>query len=164
MQLEPYESSSGTEYLGHLVSQRGFERKDVALVQEYCILPEDNIFVMGTLKENPWSKKTEDSALSRIGPGFVSQGEADLLRREAFPYLNPDLPSGCFSGREFDLHPPTIIMQGRHPFVISTHSQHEIASELSWKSPLFIWGGPIWTVWGLWEILSDPKIWAALSK
>jgi hypothetical protein len=33
--------------------------------------------------------------LSRIGPGFVGTGEADLLRREAYPYLDPKLPAGA---------------------------------------------------------------------
>jgi hypothetical protein len=126
--------------------------------QEYCIKPGDTIFVMGTLQENPWAKKdpvAECSELSRIGPGFVGQGEADLLRREAYPSLDPTLPAGAdvASTDEFDLHPPVILMQGQGPFVISSDSQRELVAKLNLQSLLFIWGGPVAALWGLWEIL-----------
>jgi hypothetical protein len=102
--------------------------------------------------------------LSRIGPGFVSLDEADLLRREAFPGLDPNLPSGAAQAREFNLYPPAILMQGQNPFVISTCSQHELASHLAWKSFLFIWGGPLWTLWALWNILGHSEIWGVLAR
>jgi hypothetical protein len=102
--------------------------------------------------------------LSRIGPGFVSLDEADLLRREAFPCLNPGLPSGVAQGREFNLYPPTILMQGQNPFVISTRSQREVVSQLAWKSFLFIWGGPLWTLWALCTILGHSEIWGVLAR
>lgn len=98
--------------------------------EEYCILPDDNIFVMGTLRENPWATRNARDS-SRIGPGFVSLDEADLLRREAFPGLDPNLPSGAAQAREFNLYPPAILMQDQNPFVISTCSQHELASHLA---------------------------------
>ena len=145
----------GGEYLTHVLARHGCERQDLVNAQEYCILPGDNIFVLGTLRENPWATKDpEASSLSRIGPGFVSLDEADLLRREAFPCLNPNVPSGADQGRNFNLYPPTILMQGPNPFVISTHSQREVVSQLAWQSFLFIWGGPLWTLWALWKILS----------
>ena len=92
----------------------------------------------------------------RIGPGFVGKGEADLLRREAYPYLNPKLPSGATvaCADQFDFHPPVIVMQGEGPFVISSDSQREVVAKLSLKSFLYIWGGPAAALWGLWEILS----------
>jgi len=45
---------------------------------------------------------------------------------------------------QFDLHPPTVLMQGTHDstFLISWHSQRDLVSSLSWKSTLMIWGGP----------------------
>jgi hypothetical protein len=61
--------------------------------QEFYIKPGDTVFVLGKLCENRWAAKREDdrrsalaeegsieddASLSRIGPGFVSQGEADL--------------------------------------------------------------------------------------
>ena len=102
--------------------------------------------------------------MSRIGPGFVSLDEADLLRREAFPGLDPNLPSGAAQAREFNLYPPAILMQGQNPFVISTCSQHELASHFAWKSFLFIWGGPLWTLWLLWNILGHSEIWGVLAR
>src|ERR1700687_4795178 len=52
--------------------------------------------------------------------GFVSLDEADLLRRGALPGLGPNIPPGGAQAREFNLHPPAILMQGQNPFVIST--------------------------------------------
>lgn len=130
--------------------------------REYCVRPGDDLFVMGTLQENPWAKahlNRETSTLSRIGPGFVSEGEAELLRHEVFSSLDPRLPSGTATAQpgEFDFHPPVILMKGRGPFVISAQSQREIVSNLTWKSFLYIWGGPIAALWGLWEILTQAK-------
>jgi hypothetical protein len=127
--------------------------------QEYAIKPGDTIFVLGTLRENPWAKKdpiAECTELSRIGPGFVAEGEADLLRREAYPYLDPKLPSGATvtSPHQFDFHPPVILMQGEGPFVISTDGQRELVAKLNLRSFLYIWGGPAAALWGLWEILN----------
>lgn len=127
----------------------------VGPVQEYIVRPGDPIFVLGSLEENPWATKSEDDELSRIGPGFVSEDEADMLRREAFPFLDATLPAGegTDSNRKFDLHPSTILMKSKGPFLISTDSQREVLSNLSWKSFLYIWGGPLGTLWGLWELI-----------
>jgi hypothetical protein len=45
---------------------------------------------------------------------------------------------------QFDLHPPTVLMQGAHnpAFFISWRSQREIVTALGWKSAMMIWGGP----------------------
>jgi len=127
--------------------------------QEYCIRPGDEIFVIGTLQENPWAKRNpqaETSELSRIGPGFVSQDEADLLQHEFLIGLNQSLPAGTQLApcEEFDFHPPVILMKGKGPFVIATESAREMVQALQWRSIIYIWGGPIATLWGLWEILS----------
>lgn len=151
-------SSQRSEYgkLALALSEFSKERPEVA--QEYCINPGDTIFVLGTLQENPWAKKNpiaECNELSRIGPGFIAEGEADLVRREAYPYLDPELPSGVAlaSPGEFDFHPPVILMRGDGPFVISTDSPRELVAKLNLKSVLYIWGGPGAALWGLWEIL-----------
>jgi hypothetical protein len=135
-----------------------FSEGSPEFAQEYCIKPGDTIFVLGTLRENPWAKRdpiAESTELSRIGPGFVGDAEADLLRREAYPYLDPKLPSGATvaSPRQFDFHPPVILMQGDGPFVISSDSQRDLAAKLNLQSILYIWGGPIAALWGLREIL-----------
>ena len=127
--------------------------------QEYCIKPGDEIFVIGTLQENPWAKKNpnaETSELSRIGPGFISQDEADLMQHAVFMGLDPSLPAGTALAPpgDFDFHPPVILMKGKGPFVISTESEREMVMALHWRSIVYIWGGPIATLWGLWEILS----------
>jgi hypothetical protein len=136
---------------------------------EYSIKPGDTIFVLGTLQENRWARKNpiaESSALSRIGPGFVSEGEADILRREAYPGLDPTLPSEVESASsgEFDLHPPVILMRGTGPFLISTDSQREVVAKLNLKSLLYTWGGPAAAIWGLWEILRRAGLLGSLSK
>jgi hypothetical protein len=159
-ELKMAPSSQRAEY-GKLVvalSTR-YRTENPEFAQEYSIRPGDSIFVLGTLRENIWKNRhpyegTED--LARIGPGFICDGEADLQRREAFPFLDPTRPAGAVivSTQQFDLNPPVILMKGSGPFVISTDSEVELLSKLSWKSWLFIWGGPIAALWGLWEILN----------
>jgi hypothetical protein len=152
-------SSDRSEYGKLALAFTQYSTGSPEFAQEYSIKPGDTIFVLGTLQENPWAKRdpvAECSELSRIGPGFVGLGEADLLRREAFPYLDPTLPAGSAldSPIEFDLHPPVILMQGKGPFVISADSQRELVAQLNLKSLLYIWGGPMAALWGLWEILN----------
>jgi hypothetical protein len=127
--------------------------------QEYAVKPGDTIFVLGRLRENPWAKKdpvAECTDLSRIGPGFVGRAEADLIRREAYPYLDEKVPAGADTAfaETFDLRPPVILMKDDGPFVISTSSQREVVAKLQLESLLYIWGGPVAAVWGLWEILN----------
>ena len=104
--------------------------------------------------------------MSRIGPGFVSEDEADVLRHDAFPFLDPSRPAGeaADSSKEFDLYPPRILMKGDGPFVISRRSQRDILSKLSRKSIWYIWGGPIWALWAVWELLSNPGICVAFVQ
>src|SRR5438552_14094128 len=103
------------------------------------------------------------TTLSRIGPGFVSEAEADIQRRSVYEYLDPAAPSGCLqvSAAEFDLHPPVILMKGS-PFIISNRSQREVISDLSWKSVVYIWGGPAVTLLGVWGILKHLQLWGVL--
>lgn len=150
------------EYGRAALAMEGFNREGAEFVQEYCIRPGDPLYVLGTLQENRWAKRDgndECSELSRIGPGFVSQDEADLLRHEAYPALDPNLPSGMDEApAEFDFHPSVILAKGNGPFVISTRSEREIVESLTWKSVLYIWGGPLATLWGLWEIFGRTTV------
>lgn len=157
LQMPP--SSKRSEYGKLAFAFTRFSEGSPEFAQEYCIRPGDTIFVLGTLLENPWAENNpiaECNELSRIGPGFVGTGEADLIRREAYPYLDPKLPAGAAfaAPSEFDLHPPVILMRGDGPFVISTASPRELVAKLNLKSALYIWGGPIAGLWGLWEILN----------
>jgi hypothetical protein len=128
---------------------------DPEFVQEFSIRPGDQVFVLGTLTENRWTRKPQNDDITRIGPGFVSQAEADLLRCNEFEFLDSTRPSGeaADSSVTFDLHPPAILMKGSGPFLISSQSPRDVATQLGWKSVLYIWGGPIATIWGLWELL-----------
>ncbi|HKW16933.1 MAG TPA: hypothetical protein VJO35_05440 [Terriglobales bacterium] len=125
--------------------------------QEYTIKPGDQIFVLGAIQENLWARKEpsgDPDDCSRIGPGFLSPGEADLERRDAFSLLNPLLPVGApDKTSEFNLNPPVLMMKGSGPFVISNDSQRDLVNKLSWRSLVYIWGGPIAALWGLWELL-----------
>jgi hypothetical protein len=128
--------------------------------QEYSIKPGDTVFVLGTLQENRWAHnraKVEDwdDEMSRIGPGFVGEAEADFLRREAFPFLDPTAPSGAtvVTEQTFDLNPPVILTKGNGPFIISSDSEHDLLTKMEWKSVACIWGGPIAALWGIWELL-----------
>ncbi len=49
---------------------------------------------------------------------------------------------------QFDLKPATVLMRGEHnpAFLISWRSQRDVIKNLSWKSTLMIWGGPILTL------------------
>ncbi|HWY22098.1 MAG TPA: hypothetical protein VNX26_12815 [Candidatus Acidoferrum sp.] len=157
LQMQP--SSERSEYGKLAFALTRYSEGTPEFAQEYCIKPGDTIFVLGTLRENPWAKKNpvaEGSELSRIGPGFVGRSEAELLRCEAYPYLDSTLPAGGDLAplSQFDLHPPVILMQGEGHFVISTDSQKELVARLNLKSLLYIWGGPVAALWGLWEILN----------
>lgn len=156
LQLEASDQSDG--YAPTALALEGDDKQGAEFVHEYCIRPGDQLFVLGHLQENPWAKRASDAEcneLSRIGPGFVSQAEADLLRRQAYPALDPTLPSGVDAAAdEFDYHPPVILMKGSGPFIISSRSERDIVAGLAWKSFLYIWGGPLAALWGLWEIFS----------
>jgi hypothetical protein len=98
---------------------------DPEFVQEFSVKPGDQVFVMGTLTENRWIRKPENNNdVSRIGPGFVSQAEADLLRCSEFEFLDSTRPSreAADDSIAFDLQPPAILMKGNRPFLISSQS------------------------------------------
>jgi hypothetical protein len=160
LQLEPYmgRADYGQAALV-LAGVRGASPPEFSW--ERSIKPGDQIFVMGTLQENRWAKwnrNAETSELSRVGPGFVSHGEAELLRHQVYTALDPTLPSGCDTDtREYDFHPPMILMKGNGPFVISSGSERDVVLKLQWKSMLYIWGGPLAALWGLWEIFNRAK-------
>jgi len=56
------------------------------------------------------------------------------------------------------------MMKGHGPFVISSGSEHELLNRLHWTALLFIWGGPVWTLWAVWEILGNQALWSVISQ
>lgn len=76
-------TSDRAEYGKLAVALSQYSGGTPGFAQEYSIRPGDTIFVLGMLRENPWYTKdpiAECTELSRIGPGFVSEAEADLIR------------------------------------------------------------------------------------
>lgn len=122
--LQYLESGSISDYLRHFLIRHGIATDDLASVEEFCIQPEDHLFVLGTLQESPWEASrqvaTPDGPFDRTGPGFLTEAEADLQRRAAFEFLDPTAPSGAIraSVGEFDLSPRVILMKERSPFII----------------------------------------------
>jgi hypothetical protein len=161
-------SEDRAEYGKAALAMEGYSSEGAEFVREFCIREGDPLYVLGTLQENPWAQRkpaAECSELSRLGPGFVSQAEADLLRHQAFPALDPSLPSGMDLGSgDFDYHPPVVLMKGDGPFVISSRSERDIVEKLGWKSFLYIWGGPLAMLWGLWQIFIRAKAAGILAR
>jgi hypothetical protein len=56
----------------------------------------------------------------------------------------------------FDLNPPVVLMKGAsgEPFFISWRSQRDVVEELAWRSVLYIWGGPVLALAGLWLLVN----------
>ena len=55
----------------------------------------------------------------------------------------------------FDAHPPVVLTKGTNnkTFLISWHSQQEVARSLGWKCTLMIWGGPVVALLSLYGLL-----------
>ena len=135
--------------------------------EEYSIRQGDKIFVLGTLHENKWARKEaarDVDDVSRIGPGFVCEAEADLQRQETNPGFSELMAGPKTKPPGFDLDPPVIMMKGDGPFVICSGTEHELLTKLHWTSLLFIWGGPVWALWAVWEILGNQAVWSFISQ
>lgn len=67
---------------------------------------------------------------------------------------NPDSRARPLAG--YDPHPPVVLMKGpvNKTFLISWHSQQELARSLGWKCTLMIWGGPALALLSLYIFLS----------
>jgi E3 Ubiquitin ligase len=108
---------------------------------------------------------TAVEVLNRIPGVHVETAEFELPN-PGYPAALPDpaAPSSAnpVSGK-FDLHSSVAISKGeRHdPYTISGHSQRELVGNLSWKSTLFIWGGPILGIACLYCLLA---CWRIISR
>jgi hypothetical protein len=144
------------DYIGHFLRRHGIPLECPLKLEEYCILPGDTLFVLGTLQENP--QLDAPGAAASGGAGFVSQAAADLQRRGEMEFLAPGTEAAnapADSSEQFDLRPPTLLMRAPspNPFFISWCSEREIVLTLSWRAFLYIWVGPILTLLCLWLLV-----------
>ncbi len=105
----------------------------------------------------PVSVQTESSQTAPNVGGLVNSSGLRLSTQIA-----PDAPaatSGANAEKQsnatdapaqnaFDLHPHVAVGKGERgdPFTISSQSQREVVQALAWKSMLYIWGGPVFTL------------------
>ena len=148
------------DYLRHFLSRHGISSDLPVALEEYCIRPGDNLFVLGTLRENV---AEGDPSTGGNQEKFLSAEAADLQRRSeieaevpgaAAISLNPP-PRATKLSPEFNLHPPVVLAgQGKkNSLFISVRSQRDIVQALSWQAALCIWGGPLLTLVCFWYLL-----------
>jgi len=148
------DGTSTNSYLSHFLAQHGADPSATAGVDEYCVEIGDQLFITGTLQENPQPRGLPRSPFERGPRGYLTEAEADIQRREAFESLDPLVPLGSGgSDREFDMNPPVILAKGEGPFLISQQSEREILADLGARSFLYIWGGPLLALLCLWRLL-----------
>ncbi len=162
---DDYSPSSGDAFTRHFLVRHGISSRFPAYLKEFCIRAGDRLYVLGTLRENPGLQSAADClahGVEQPQQGFLSAAAADLQRRAAIESM---LPPGSAAPRmpqtravateAFDLNPPIVLMKGTSgsPFFISWRSQQDIVRELAWRSGLYIWGGPILAVAGLWLLV-----------
>jgi hypothetical protein len=160
---EEYSPSTGTGFTRHFLNRHGISSSAPAHLEEYCIREGDALFVLGTLRENPGRNPVRPSSEPNEAPGFLSPEAADLQRRTAIESIHPAgtaLPptplKESLKAKAFDLNPPVLLMKGTsgEPFFISWRSQRDVVQILAWRSTLYIWGGPILALVGLWLLLA----------
>ena len=164
---DEYVPSTGDAFTRHFLVRRGLSTEYPATLQEYCIRAGDYLFIVGTLRENPGLESATDCFvhdLDQRKQGFLSAAAADLQRRAAIESMLP--PSSTAPPRPqaqpsqseaFDLNPPVVLTKGTsgEPFFISQRSQRDVVEELAMRSVLYIWGGPILALAGLWLLLNN---------
>ncbi len=162
---EEYSPATGDAFTRHFLVRRGLSSSLPATLQEYCIRPGDQLFVLATLRENPGLESAADCLAGDAAQGqqgFLSAAAADLQRRAAIESM---LPPGSavpplakappVETEAFDLNPPVVLMRGQsgEPFFISWRSQRDVVQELAVRSVLYIWGGPILALAGVWLLV-----------
>jgi hypothetical protein len=162
---DEYSSSSGDAFTRHFLVRHGISSQFPAYLKEVCIRAGDRLYVLGNLRENPGLQSAADClahGVERPQQGFLSAAAADLQRRAAIESMlppgsaAPQMPqTRALATDAFDLIPPVVLMKGTSgsPFFISWRSQQEVVKELAWRSTLYIWGGPILAVAGLWLLV-----------
>jgi len=120
-----------------------------AKLEENVVRPGDTLLAMGTLGEN-----------SSTVANFLSPEAAELEREQELGGVM--LPAGAVvapklnavNAAQFDAHPKMALGGAKdRPLFFSVRSQREIVQDLTWKSALYIWGGPILTLLCFWYLL-----------
>ena len=162
---EEYSPSTGDAFTRHFLVRRGLSSAVPAKLQEFCIRPGDHLFVLASLRENPGLESAADCLAGDAAQGrqgFLSAAAADLQRRAAIESMLPPgsavprIPQATpVETQAFDLTPPVVLMKGRsgEPFFISWRSQRDVVAELAMRSVLYIWGGPILALAGVWLLV-----------
>ncbi len=159
---EDYSPSTSIGLTRHFLDRHSLSSSAPAHLEEYCVREGDQLFVLGTLRENPGRPVDASARPFTEGPGFLSSAAADLQRRAALASIYPSggavPPPAKVKIQEpesFDLNPPVLLMKGvsGEPFFISRRSQRDVVEGLGWRSVLYIWGGPILALFGLWLLL-----------
>ena len=144
------EYSSGVpDYAQRFLSRHGVASGFAVKLEEYVVRQGDTLFAMGTLREN-----APDSSEKFLSP------EAAALERDQ--ELGGVMPIGtgihkpaAITSAQFDLHPTVVLGSAPcRPLFLSLRSQLEIVQGLAWKSALYIWGGPILTLFCSWYLLT----------
>jgi len=160
---DEYSSSTGDAFTRHFLLRHGISSEYPVHLEEYCIRAGDRLYVLGTLRENPGLESAADCMAHGISQGFLSAAAADLQRRAAIESILPPASSlppmqqaPPVETETFDLNPPVVLMKGTSgdPFFISWRSQRDVVEELAWRSVLYIWGGPVLALAGLWLLVN----------
>jgi hypothetical protein len=99
----------------------------------------------------------ESSQMAPNGPGLsistatvvATQNGADAPEETLAPGADKQQNGEATPAKsDFDLHPTVTICKGERgdPFTISSQSQREVVQALAWKSMLYIWGSPFFTL------------------
>jgi hypothetical protein len=149
------EYSSGVpDYARRFLNRHGVSSGLAVKLEEYVVRQGDTLFAMGTLRENT-PGESADAA------NFLSPEAAELEREQELGGVV--LAAGPASAKrsaavraaQFDLHPAVVLGSApNRPLFISVRSQREIVQWLAWKSALYIWGGPILTLFCFWYLLT----------
>ena len=146
---EDYSPSTSIGLTRHFLDRHSLSSSAPAHLEEYCVREGDQLFVLGTLRENPGRPVDASARPFTEGPGFLSSAAADLQRRAALASIYPSggavPPPAKVKIQEpesFDLNPPVLLMKGvsGEPFFISRSSQAR-RSRRAWGGVLFFTSG-----------------------
>jgi hypothetical protein len=151
------EEYSGTvpDYAQCFLDRHGVSSGFGVKLEEYIVRQGETLFAMGTLRESTAEEWTGAT-------GVLSPEAAELQREEEIGGVMLPVASAARQkpvavkvSQPFDLHPKVVLGNGpNQPLFISIRSQHEIVHRLAWKSALYIWGGPMLTLFCFWYLLS----------